>query len=494
MNTEIRFTCRVPILAFMVFIWIGFCLDCSVAAFPGEESGLRALPLSESRWVFDFQGLLEKRVIRVVVPYSRTLFYLDRGHERGLSVELVRDFEHHLNQKYKKQLQRRPLTVYLVPTTRDRLIESVVEGAADIAAGNLTITEERLERVDFVELTSGGVNEIVLTGPDTKDLTSIDDLSGKTVHVRPASSYHESVKALNERLAASGKPLVELVLLPDAIEDEDMLEMLNTGMFPTMVMDDWKARLWTRQLPRIKLHETLVLRADSHNGWAIRKGSIGLQRELEDFFAQAQRRHLPLIRYRNLEHYVKGLKNNISSQEKKKFEQLIALFEKYGRRYRFDPLMLAAQGYQESRLNQKARSPMGAIGVMQLLPATGAEMRVGDIKVTEPNIHAGAKYLDRLASHFFKDAVFSELDRALFAFAAYNAGPGNMRRMRREAQRRGLDPNVWFNNVEIVTADRIGLETTTYVRNIYKYYVAYKLLSRQQQVRDQERRKLQSSF
>lgn len=492
-TAKTRSICRRSILAFLVSICFGPCLAFSPAASPGEESGLRGLPLSESRWVSDFEGLLEKRVIRVVTPYSRTFFYLDRGHERGLTVELVRDFEHHLNQKYKKQLQRRPLTVYVVPTTRDRLIESVAEGAADIAAGNLTITEGRLGRVDFVELTSGGVNEIVLTGPDTEGLTSIDDLSGKTVHVRPASSYYESLKALNQRLAASGKPPVELVLLPDAIEDEDMLEMLNAGMFTTMVMDDWKARLWVRQLPRIKLHETLVLRADSHNGWAIRKGSTGLQRELEDFFAQARRRHLPLIRYRNLEHHVKGLKNNISTQEKKKFDQLIALFETYGRRYRFDPLMLAAQGYQESRLDQKARSPMGAIGVMQLLPATGAEMKVGDIKVTEPNIHAGAKYLDRLASHFFKDALFSERDRALFAFAAYNAGPGNMRKMRREAQRRGLDPNVWFNNVEIVTADRIGLETTTYVRNIYKYYVAYKLLESQQQRRDQARQKLHSN-
>jgi membrane-bound lytic murein transglycosylase MltF len=272
-----------------------------------------------------------------------------------------------------------------------------------------------------------------------------------------------------------------------------MLEMLNTGMFSTMVMDDWKARLWARQLPQIKLHEKLVLRAGSRIGWAIRKESAGLQREMEAFFAQARRKNLPLIRYRNLERYVKGLKNNISSQEKKKFEQLIALFEKYGRRYRFDPLMLAAQGYQESRLDQKARSPMGAIGVMQVLPATGAEMRVGDIKVKEPNIHAGAKYLDRLASHFFKGAAFSELDRALFAFAAYNAGPGNMRKMRREAQRRGLNPNVWFNNVEIVTADRIGLETTTYVRNIYKYYVAYKLITSQQQLRDLERQKFHSS-
>ncbi len=480
-------------LSIVLLFTAGSWFPMAPAAAETEKVDLRGLPLSETRWIGDFDSLLEKRVIRVVIPYSRTLYYLDRGHERGLTVELVRDFERHLNQKYKKQLKRRPLTVYVIPATRDNLMEAVADGAADIAAGNLTITQGRLDRVDFVEIRTGGVNEIVLTGPAAANLDSLEDLSGSPVHVRPASSYQESLTALNDRLVASGKPPAELVLLPDAIEDEDMLEMLNAGMFATMVMDDWKAHLWAQRLPQIKRHEKLVLRANSRIGWAIRKESTGLQHELEDFFAHAQRQHLPFLRYRNLKQYVKDLKNNVSSQEQLKFEQVISLFEKYGRCYRFDPLMLAAQGYQESRLDQKARSPMGAIGIMQLLPATGAEMKVGDIQVKEPNIHAGAKYLDRLASHFFKDAAFSELDRALFAFAAYNAGPGNMRKMRREAQRRGLDPNVWFNHVEIVTADRIGLETTTYVRNIYKYYVAYKLITSQQQLRDLERQKLHSS-
>jgi membrane-bound lytic murein transglycosylase MltF len=112
---------------------------------------------------------------------------------------------------------------------------------------------------------------------------------------------------------------------------------------------------------------------------------------------------------------------------------------------------------------------------MQIMPATGGELKVGDIKVVEPNIHAGAKYMDQLMTRYFQDAKFSEANRPLFAFAAYNAGPGNISRMRKEAEKRGLDPDKWFDNVEIVTAEKIGMETTTYVRNIYKYYAAYRL-------------------
>src|SRR5215813_13769491 len=159
----------------------------------------------------------------------------------------------------------------------------------------------------------------------------------------------------------------------------------------------------------------------------------------------------------------------------KHFEETLALFRRYGDRYNFDPLMLAAQGYQESGLNQNAKSHVGAIGVMQIMPATGAQLQVGDIRVTESNIHAGAKYMDQLMTKYFVDAKFSETNRALFAFASYNCGPGNVSKMRKLAVQRDLDPDKWFNNVEIVTSEKIGSETTTYVRNIYKYYVAYKL-------------------
>jgi membrane-bound lytic murein transglycosylase MltF len=163
----------------------------------------------------------------------------------------------------------------------------------------------------------------------------------------------------------------------------------------------------------------------------------------------------------------------------------LKVFDKYGQKYNFDPLMLAAQGYQESRLDQNAKSHVGAIGVMQIMPATGAELKVGDIHLVEPNIHGGAKYMDRLMSRYFKDAKFSETDRTLIAFACYNAGPGTISRMRKEAARRGLDEDQWFNNVELVTAEKVGVETTTYVRNIFKYYVGYKLT---EEIREEQRK------
>jgi membrane-bound lytic murein transglycosylase MltF len=297
------------------------------------------------------------------------------------------------------------------------------------------------------------------------------------VHVRKASSYYESLNALNSRLKKEGKPAVNLVFVPDALEDEDMMEMLNVGLLEAIVVDDWKARIWAQLLPQVKVNDKAVLRSGGLIGWGIRKGSPKLEAELNDFYVNFMKKH-GTVNWRKQEYYrrIKQITNSTGSDEAKRFRETLEFFEKYGGKYGFDPLMLAAQGYQESQLDQNAKSHVGAIGIMQLMPATGREMRVGDIRIAEANIHAGAKYMDQLMTRYFRDANFHEANRSLFAFAAYNAGPGRIASMRKEAAKRGLDPDKWFNNVEIVTAEKVGIEPTTYVRNIFKYYTAYKLM------------------
>ena len=422
-------------------------------------------------------------MIRVYTPYSRSLYFVDKGRERGLAAELIRDFERWVNQKYAAKLGKRPLTIYIVAATRDKLLSDLNDGLADIAVGNLTVTEERLRVVDFVAPDEKQVNvEILVTGPASPEIGNVSDLSGKTVHVRRASSYYDSLTALNERLQQAGKPPVRLVLVPDALEDEDMLEMMNAGLLKVMVVDDWKAKMWAQVLPKIRPREDIVLRTGTKKGWAIRKGSPKLAAELTEFYVTWAKKE-GVIPFRQ-QQYMKGIKaieEATKGGDWQRFQTIVELFKKYGEQYNFDPLMLAAQGYQESGLDQNKKSHVGAIGIMQLMPATGETLKVGDIHVTEANIHAGAKYLDQLMSEYFKDANFSGQQRTLFAFASYNAGPANIARMRAEAKQRGLDPDRWFNNVEIVTAEKIGMETTTYVRNIYKYYVSYKLVTEAQE-------------
>jgi membrane-bound lytic murein transglycosylase MltF len=251
-------------------------------------------------------------------------------------------------------------------------------------------------------------------------------------------------------------------------------------------------RIWAPVLPNIKVREDLVLREEGRVGWAIRKRSPKLAAALYDAYEHTVTKQGGVeVRYASYNKQFRQISNNAGTEELKRFEQTIALFRKYGAKYGFDPIMLAAQGYQESQLRQEARSHSGAVGVMQLMPATAKELKVGNIHELEPNIHGGVKYMDQLVTRYLADAKFTEQNRTLFAFASYNAGPGNILKARADAAKRGLAADQWFNNVELVVAEKIGMETTTYVRNIYKYYVAYRLIAEAQAERQKARAKIE---
>jgi membrane-bound lytic murein transglycosylase MltF len=367
-----------------------------------------------------------------------------------------------------------------VPLSRDELIPALLEGKGDVVMADLTVTPERQEIVDFLDPWIAGVEEIVVASPRAPQITSVDDLSGKDVFVRPSSSYYESLVALNERFASEGKPLVTLTPAPEELEDEDLMEMASANLVDILVVDNHKAWFWQRVFPTLKLYPAVKLRANGNIAWAIRKDSPQLEAALNGFLATNGRdslnARLIFRRYLLNTQYVKGAAAEAS---RKRFTALVALFRKYGATYNLDWMLMAAQGYQESRLDHSAKSHVGAIGVMQVMPATGKELRVGDITKLEPNIHAGIKYIRTMIDRNYANEPMDDVNKMLFAFAAYNAGPGRVRQLRREATARNLDPNVWFNNVERVAAERIGRETVTYVSNIYKYYVTYLLIQGQ---------------
>jgi membrane-bound lytic murein transglycosylase MltF len=189
-----------------------------------------------------------------------------------------------------------------------------------------------------------------------------------------------------------------------------------------------------------------------------------------------------------LRRYLKNgqwVKNATSKKEMDKFLSTVQIFQRYATQYDFDYLMLTAQGYQESMLNQRQKSPRGAVGIMQVLPkyAAASPINIPDVAQTDANIHAGVKMLRNIVDTYFNDPKLDPVDRTLFAFASYNAGPTRIAGLRRKAKERGLNPDIWFENVELVVAQDIGQETVTYVGNIYKYYVAYKLALEQQGIR-----------
>ena len=449
----------------------------TVAAQAPTEKGRLGLAISEitKPWTGDLDGMTERRLIRVLTAFSKTQYFIDRGTPRGTAYDQGRLLEDELNKTLASGHMK--LQVQFIPLSRDELIPGLLEGKGDIVMADLTMTPERQKVVDFVDPWIAGVDEIVVTRPGGPDIATVDDLSGKEVFVRESSSYYQSLLKLNTRLTSEGKAPVTLTPAPEELEDEDLMEMANAGLVDILVVDNHKAWFWQRVWPAMKLHPTVTVRSGGEIAWAIRKNSPQLKTALNRFLSTNGRNSLNarmiFRRYLLNTQYVKSA---AADAARKRFISLVALFRKYGAQYDMDWMLMAAQGYQESRLDHSARSHVGAIGVMQVMPATGTELNVGNIVQLEPNIHAGVKYVRTVVDRYYKNEPMDDLNKVLFAFAAYNAGPGRVRQLRREATARGLDPNVWFNNVERIAAERIGRETVTYVSNIYKYYVTYLLI------------------
>lgn len=423
--------------------------------------------------------------IRVLVTLSRTSFFIDRGTQRGITHDRFVEFEKELNARLAKQKGKR-VDIVFVPVVRDELLPALLEGRGDIAAANLSITEKRLHLVDFTEPLRTGVSEVVVTGPSSKPVATLGDMSGREVFIRGSSSFAESVRRVNDSLKRARKKPIGVELADERLEEEDILEMVNAGLVPATIVDDHVASFWAGVFDSIVVHPTVTVATGGRIAWAIRKKSPELKSALDAF----ARTHAKGTTFGNImdQRYWKdaGYVTNSSNRENlAQFRSMIEVFRKYGDQYGFDHLLLAAQGYQESRLDQSMRSHAGAIGVMQVTPRTAADPNVAvkGIERLEPNIHAGSKYMRFILDHYFKGEPMDSLNRALFAFAAYNAGPARVAKLRAEASGMGLNPNIWFNNVEVVAARDIGRETVTYVRNIYKYYVAYALVARQEAAR-----------
>ena len=472
--------------------WLAACLLVISGVWPVQSL---AITQNLETWKGDFEEMLERRQIRVLVVYNKLLYFLDGAVQRGTTVDSFKLFEDFINKKY--DLGARKLTTVFIPVSREELIPALLEGRGDIASANLTITPERLEQVDFTDPFVQDVKEVLVTGPAAPEITSLADLAGETIHARKSSSYYTSLQKLNVQLEENGLEPVVIVEIEEHLEDSDLLEMVNAGLLPMIIVDNHKANFWKEIFDQIQVHEDIAITVGGSIAWAFRKDSPTLQSILNQFVADNRKGtlHGNIVINRYFKDN-KWARNSLGDKEIEQFNETSDFFQLYAEEYDFDWLMLVSLGFQESGLDHDVRSKAGAVGIMQVLPTTAADPNVGisNIEVLENNIHAGTKYLRFLRDRYFSDPEIDELNQTLLSFAAYNAGPGKIAKLRKETAERGLDPNVWFGNVEHIVAKRVGRETVQYVGNIYKYYIAYSLLIERSDEREAAKSKLTESL
>jgi membrane-bound lytic murein transglycosylase MltF len=434
------------------------------------------LPLTFERHVGDLDGMKKRHMIRVLVVPSHSGFFYDGGHPHGIFYEAFNEFQRFANQKLKTGALK--MTVTFIPARPEQLEHALLEGVADIVGYPVIVTPEREKQVLFTTPIDSHVKQVIVTGPKAPSISSLEDLSWKEVYVNPLTVYYENLQSLSKEFQKVGKPPILVKAADSNLTDEDLLEMVNAGLLPATVTLNIRAEFWSKVLPHLTLRPDMVLKEEGQVAFAMRKDSPQL-RQLLDEFVQG---HQIGTSFGNtlLRRYLQNTKwvqNATSTDEMKKFQEYVRYFRKYAAEYDFDYLMLVAQGYQESLLDQSRKNPSGAVGIMQVIPkyAAAPPISITDVNRADKNIQAGAKMLRNIADTYFKDDKVDPTNKTLMVFASYNAGPNRIVRLRKKAASQGLDPNQWFGNVELVAAKDIGQETVQYVSNIYKYYVAYKL-------------------
>jgi membrane-bound lytic murein transglycosylase MltF len=423
----------------------------------------------------DLPSMQERRQIRALVAYSETDFFIrPNGKPAGLQVELLNEYEKWINRGIRDAVDRSQIV--LIPTPPERLLADLHDGKGDIAAALLTLTSGDDTPVAFATAAGIQVGHLLVSHAEAPAVTGLEDLAGREVVVAHGTGHARTLARLNDDLNAIGLTPVRIRVAAPDVRPQTLLQLVDAGEVELAVTDDHQARRWSERLAGIRVIEEVSLGESSPVGWAVRDGNPELLASV-DGFMHAFRRGT-LLGNVLFKRYLYRAPGRAADGEADRFRELVGIFSDYAETYGFDVLMTAAQAFQESRLDNSKRSHRGAVGIMQVLPSTAADPNVGipNIRSLENNVHAGVKYLAFLRDRYFSRDEISPTNRMAFALAAYNAGPARVQRLRSRAREMGLDPDAWFGQVELMAAEDIGNETVNYVRNVFKYYLAYALV------------------
>ena len=472
-------------LSAILILFVVFPQSFAAAASPGNETssmGKESELILEQRKVDPIRA--GKRAIRVLVNYNATNYFFVEGKQAGLEYELMNSFEKYLN---KGLTADKKIHFVFIAQPFDQLIPSLLSGEGDIVAAGMTITPERSAKVAFSSPYRINISEVVVRNKGVQKIDNASELAGKTVHVVKGSSYYSHLKQLNTQLKKEKKPGIKIIEADESLASEDLLQMVNAGIYQYTVVDSHIAELWSRTLKDIVPETAATISTGNKIAWAVRKSDKDLLYKLNLFLKKYK--HGTTIGNVIFNRYYKNTKwitNPVNDKTLQRLHKYQKSFMKYGEQYNIDWVMLTALGYQESKLNQNRKSNHGAVGVMQIKPSTAADKNIGITGVKgsyDKNIHAATKYLAFLRSRYFSDPKIPPIEQLAFTLAAYNAGPGRINQMRNKAKKLGKNPNKWFHNVEYVTRRYASSEPVHYVANIMKYYLTFKSVIDAQEAR-----------
>ncbi|MCW9047227.1 MAG: transporter substrate-binding domain-containing protein [Gammaproteobacteria bacterium] len=426
----------------------------------------------ESIFTDDLDSIKKRKTLRVITRNNAASYFLWRGELLGFEYELVRAFA--------KQHKLR-LEIISAPS-HEAQIPMLLEGKGDIIASFLTITEKRKDLGVVFSTAHHKASEIIVTRVDDNSIQTVEDLAGRSIFVRKSSAYWETLQALKE----SGLKF-KLLAAPENMETEEIIAQVANGTYDLTLADN---HLLDIELTwRDDIQAALVIGEIRENAWAMRNNNPLLVSAVNQFIKKQYRSLFYNITYdkyfKNARNIKKHRNQRVDLNPDGTLSPYDTLVKKYALKFEFDWRLIIAQMYQESRFNPKAKSWVGAQGLMQVMPRTAKEMGISNLKQPESGINAGVQYLNWVRDRF--EPELNVKDRMWFTLAAYNAGQGHVKDARRLARQQGLNPDKWFDHVEkamlLLSNKKFyrkarhgyvrGREPVKYVREIRNRYRAY---------------------
>ena len=411
--------------------------------------------------------ILKTRYMRVLTTKNAYDYYIYQGRKRGIQYEMAMEFTKYLNSKYTKKGQL-PIAFELIPVDFDQLIPMLQNGKGDFIAVGLTQTPERKKQIDFTTPYQL-VDDVIVT---RKELSK-KDWKKQNFHVQENSSYEKALTSKN----------IKVENIDPNFNPADVMEFISLGKYDYTLVNSFWAENISKMFGNLVVIKTNEFRKRVPISWGVRKNHPKLKKELNAFLPKvAKGSFLGNIFGRKYFKNIGRIQAVNSNFKENKVSDHDDKFKKYGKKFGFDWRLLAAVSYQESRFDQSIVNQWGAIGMMQIKQMTANEpyINIKNVKGMdnlENNIHAGSKYLAWIKDRYFdKNKKMKEVDRIRMTLASYNAGPRRVQQAIEKARKMGLDPNIWFRNVELAMLERGYPEPVVYVSEINKHFVSFVLL------------------
>ena len=434
-----------------------------LASSPAEVRG-SDLPLR------DLAEVRKSGELRVLVNQSRNSSGEVKGQSIGVEQHRLRAFEQYLNRNAR---DGRNLRLKIVPLPKDQLLGALQKGQGDLVAPGEVLVAHGGRLVAASAPIRRDVPLVVVGNRGNRHYRKLEDMAGRSLVLPVGSAVGEALREVNQRLAERQLPPIVIEWADPSLAVEDVLEMVQAGIYPWTAVEQPIAERWSKVLPRLRIDRHLLVGQTADMNWYVRRDAPMLRASIDRFLASYRQPADQDATFQRVYRRLYKVRNPLTRTDRQRLEKVRQVLQKHGQQQELDWLHLAAVAYKESTLNPAARGASGATGLKQITPAAARSVGVGNIQALDGNVLAATRYMARIRREFFASRQISEEQRMAFILAAYNMGPQRVQSLRAEARRRGLNPNQWFFQVERIAMEQLGMGVVTYVNSVNKYYLAF---------------------